>query len=117
MTTLLKLENAALLLALCVAYGASGAGWMPLAILFFAPDLSFLAYLIGPRAGAWTYNIAHSWIGPTLLATGGLAFDDRTVLSVGLIWGAHVAFDRMLGYGLKHESGFRDTHLGQIGRD
>jgi hypothetical protein len=29
---------------------------------------------------------------------------------------AHIGFDRMLGYGLKHASGFGDTHLGRIGR-
>jgi hypothetical protein len=29
---------------------------------------------------------------------------------------AHIGLDRALGYGLKHESGFSDTHLGRIGR-
>jgi hypothetical protein len=27
----------------------------------------------------------------------------------------HIAIDRVLGYGLKLPSGFRDTHLGRIG--
>ena len=33
-----------------------------------------------------------------------------------LIWIAHIGFDRALGYGLKYATGFRDTHLGRIGR-
>ena len=35
---------------------------------------------------------------------------------LGLLWVAHVGFDRMMGYGLKESSGFNDTHLGRIGR-
>ena len=37
-------------------------------------------------------------------------------LALGLIWLAHIGFDRALGYGLKSASGFRDTHLGAPGR-
>jgi hypothetical protein len=39
------------------------------------------------------------------------------LLGVGLIWCAHIGFDRALGYGLKSPEGFRFTHLGKIGRD
>ncbi|MFN8388163.1 MAG: DUF4260 family protein [Anaerolineales bacterium] len=28
----------------------------------------------------------------------------------------HSSFDRVLGYGLKHEEAFQNTHLGRIGR-
>jgi hypothetical protein len=28
-----------------------------------------------------------------------------------LIWIAHIGFDRMLGFGLKHPTRFKDTHL------
>ena len=31
----------------------------------------------------------------------------------GLIWIAHIGFDRALGYGLKYPTGFGDTHLGR----
>jgi hypothetical protein len=34
---------------------------------------------------------------------------------LALILLAHIAADRALGYGLKHASGFKDTHLGRIG--
>jgi hypothetical protein len=34
---------------------------------------------------------------------------------VPLIWIGHIGFDRVLGYGLKYPTAFRDTHLGQLG--
>jgi hypothetical protein len=41
---------------------------------------------------------------------------DATLVAGAAIWLGHVGFDRMLGYGLKYATGFRDTHLGVIGR-
>ena len=38
------------------------------------------------------------------------------MISLALIWAAHIGFDRMLGLGLKYEAGFTFTHLGRIGR-
>jgi hypothetical protein len=48
-------------------------------------------------------------LGATLLNTG-------TALTLPLVWGAHIGFDRVLGYGLKYPTSFGDTHLGRIGR-
>lgn len=31
---------------------------------------------------------------------------------IALVWAAHIGFDRVLGFGLKLPTGFRDTHLG-----
>jgi hypothetical protein len=31
-----------------------------------------------------------------------------------LIWGAHIALDRVLGYGLKYPDGSKETHLGRV---
>jgi hypothetical protein len=30
---------------------------------------------------------------------------------IALIWIAHIAFDRLLGFGLKYPTQFKDTHL------
>jgi hypothetical protein len=62
------------------------------------------------------YNALHSTIGPAVMAGIGLFFDNPAFLGVAAIWAAHIGFDRMLGYGLKYGSGFKDTHLGSIGR-
>src|ERR1043166_7334042 len=34
-------------------------GWGWYALLFFAPDLSMVGYVINPRVGSWTYNLIH----------------------------------------------------------
>jgi hypothetical protein len=82
----------------------------------FAPDLSFAGYLGGPKIGAWAYNAMHSTIVPMALLTVGFGFAPPLLLSLALIWLAHIGFDRALGYGLKYSAGFGFTHLGRIGR-
>ena len=116
MTFFLKLEHAAILIAAVTAYVLLGFSWQMFAILILAPDLSFAAYLIGPKIGAWCYNAAHTWILPVMIAGIGVATGWEWAFPIALISTAHIAFDRMLGYGLKHESSFQDTHLGRIGR-
>ena len=113
---ILRLEGAALLAVAIVSYWMTGASWWLFLILFLAPDLSFAAYLAGPRSGAAAYNAVHSTVGPILLGLYGLWFGPPLVISIALIWAAHCGFDRLLGYGLKYPSAFQDTHLGRIGR-
>ena len=55
-------------------------------------------------------------MGPMTLMTTGFALAAPLVLSIAMIWLAHIGFDRMLGYGLKYASGFGFTHLGRIGK-
>jgi hypothetical protein len=112
----LRLEGAALLLLSCVAYGRTGSGWWLFAVLFLAPDLSFLGYLAGPRAGALIYNAVHTTLAPIILGCTGYVLAWPTALALAFIWAAHVGFDRALGYGLKYGAGFGFTHLGWIGR-
>ena len=54
---------------------------------------------------------------PVALMTAGLALSSPLVLSIAMIWLAHIGIDRALGYGLKYGAGFTFTHLGRIGRD
>ena len=46
----------------------------------------------------------------------GILAEAPVPVSVALVWFAHIGMDRALGFGLKHTSGFQDTHLGRIGR-
>lgn len=113
---ILRLEGAALLIGAAFLYWRSGASPLWFAILFFAPDLSFLAYLVSPRVGAIAYDAFHATLGPlALLALADLMGASR-LGAVALIWLAHVGFDRALGYGLKYATAFTDTHLGRIGK-
>jgi hypothetical protein len=85
-------------------------------LIFFAPDLSFAAYALGPRIGAAGYNLVHLYgFGAAVLAAG-LLFGLPWLSACGWLWLGHAGFDRMLGYGLKLPTGFQDTHLGRIGR-
>lgn len=114
---LLRMEATLLFVLALWAYGRWGMGWGTFALCFLLPDLAFLGYLAGPRIGALAYNATHALLGPLALLAFGVANGERAALAAGLIWIAHVGFDRMLGYGLKYAAGFRTTHLGRIGRD
>jgi hypothetical protein len=97
-------------------YAIWGGLWWVYAILFLVPDLSFAAYLAGPKPGAIVYNAAHSYMAPVTLMTAGFAAASPLTLSIAMIWLAHIGIDRALGYGLKYAEGFSFTHLGRIGK-
>ena len=113
---ILRAEGAAICALAVFLYAQSGASWWLFALLFLAPDISFLGYLGGARAGAIVYNAAHSLIGPLLLAAAGLLVPVFVLVPLSLTWTAHIGFDRALGYGLKYAAGFGYTHLGRVGR-
>jgi hypothetical protein len=113
--TLLRLEGLTLFAGMTSLYAVWGGSWWIFAILFLVPDLSFAAYLAGPRVGAIVYNAAHSYMAPMTLMTAGFALAAPLVLSIAMIWLAHIGIDRALGYGLKYSAGFGFTHLGRIG--
>ncbi len=114
---LLRLEGLTLFASMVGLYAVGGGSWWLFAALFLLPDLSFAAYLAGREAGAFVYNAAHSYLAPVALMTTGFAAADSLVLSIAMIWLAHIGIDRALGYGLKYEAGFGFTHLGRIGRN
>jgi len=107
----LHFEGAAVLAASVFAYKHYHGGWILFAALFLAPDLSMIGYLRNARLGAATYNTIHTYVGPFLLAGYSLWMAWPTALLVALIWIAHIGLDRMLGFGLKYPTRFRDTHL------
>jgi hypothetical protein len=84
-------------------------------VFLLAPDASFAAYLAGPRIGATFYNLAHTYALPVAIAAGALLSGETGLpVQIALIWAAHIGIDRLLGYGLKYPTGFKDTHLGRI---
>jgi len=113
---LLRLEGAALLIVAVAMFWRRDGSWWLFATLILAPDLSFLGYLAGPRAGAIAYNAAHATLAPLALGLLGLLAATPTATAIALIWLAHIGADRMLGYGLKYAAGFGFTHLGRVGR-
>ena len=113
---LLRLEGLTLFLGMVALYASWDGSWWVFALLFFVPDLSFLAYLADAKFGALVYNAAHSYMAPVALLTLGFGFASTLTLSIAMIWLAHIGIDRALGYGLKYSAGFNFTHLGRIGR-
>jgi hypothetical protein len=110
---LLRLEGLAVLSASVLIYARGEHSWLLFVILFLAPDLSFAGYALGPRSGAMIYNIFHSYILP--IALGCVMWMAGRSIAIPLIWMAHIGFDRLLGYGLKYPTGFKNTHLGKLG--
>ncbi len=108
---ILRLEGLAVFLAGLAAYAHLGADWLWFVPLLLVPDLSILAYAAGPTVGAIVYDIVHNWVLAIALVAVGLALGAPAAVVSGVVLAAHVGMDRCFGYGLKHPTGFRDTHL------
>jgi Domain of unknown function (DUF4260) len=83
-------------------------------LLFLAPDLSMAGYLVGKKSGAMFYNSAHTYTVPLLAFLVLWLSGQTSFLGLILIWLAHIGFDRIVGYGLKYETAFKDTHLQRV---
>lgn len=111
---MLRVEGAALLIAALAAYAATGGDWLAFVVLLLAPDLSMIGYLVNPRVGGITYDVVHNYALPLLALAAAWALTSPALLSVAIIWIAHISMDRMLGYGLKYATAFKDTHLQRV---
>ncbi len=111
---LLRLEGLAVLAGSLTLYFHFDYGWLLLVVLALAPDLSMLAYVWGTRAGALAYDVAHTETWPVALAVAGVLAREERLTQIGLIWLVHIGADRLLGYGLKYPTDFKDTHLQRV---
>jgi Domain of unknown function (DUF4260) len=116
MKSILKLEEAAMTflgIYFLTHYKLGLPVWI-WAILFFAPDISMLGYLINNKAGAVSYNFFHHKGVAIALALTGYYFHNDVLVSTGILLFAHSSFDRIWGYGLKYTDSFKNTHLGSL---
>ena len=111
---LLHAEGLALFAAALALYIDADYSILALVLLFLVPDLSIAAYLAGPRVGAVVYDAVHTELLPLVLGAAGLLTGADVAVQVALIWLAHIGLDRLLGFGLKYPSAFRDTHLQRL---
>jgi hypothetical protein len=107
----LRAEGFGVLALSILLFARTGASWWLFAALLLAPDLAMLPYLVNPKIGSISYNLAHNYLFPLVLALAALAFRQSRVLPYVLIWTAHIGMDRALGYGLKYPTAFKNTHL------
>jgi len=112
----LRLEGLAAFTAAMAIYARNDFSWPAFALLVLTPDLAMLAYFAGHRVGALSYNLAHTYVLALALTLAGFFGGVPFAAAGGLIWIAHIGFDRALGYGLKYPTAFGDTHLGRIGQ-
>jgi hypothetical protein len=110
----LRLEGLLMFLGAVALYPALGGNWVLLVVLILAPDLSMLGYLINVRVGAALYNFVHTFLLPGALFALGYALSAPLAMQIALIWFAHIGMDRMLGFGLKYPTEFKDTHLQRV---
>lgn len=110
---MLRTEGVTVAAAAIALYFHEGYPWWLFAALL-APDLSMVGYAAGLRVGAATYNVAHTYAVPVVLAALGVIAGAEVAVQVGLIWLAHIGIDRALAYGLKYPTGFKDTHLQRV---
>lgn len=111
---LLRLEGAVGLIGSIALYSSFGGELLPFLLLILAPDLSMVGYLVNTRVGALTYNSAHTYLAPAVLLALGLATNTPVVSQIAAIWFAHISMDRLVGYGLKYPTEFKDTHMQRV---
>ena len=116
MKNLLKLEELLMLLLGLYLFSFMNYSWWLFALLFLAPDIGLLGYLVNTKTGAIFYNITHHKGIAIALSLTGSVYAVPVLQFAGLLMFAHSSFDRILGYGLKYNNNFRATHLGLIGK-
>jgi hypothetical protein len=111
---LLRLEGLAIAAVGVALYSEVDVSWWLFSALILAPDLAFIGYAAGAAAGAFAYNLTHNLILPVALGAVGVVADWRVTTAIALTWLVHIGVDRLLGYGLKYPTAFKDTHLQRV---
>lgn len=115
MKTVLKLEEVAMLTLGVYLFSLLNYEWWWFLVLLLAPDVGMLGYLFGNKVGAICYNSCHHKGIAILIYLLGVYLTQPLFQLAGIILFSHAAFDRVFGYGLKYDKGFKFTHLGEIG--
>ena len=110
----LRLEGLVLLIATIIAFAGQHQRWWLYPALLLAPDIFMLGYLADTKVGAFFYNLGHSYFAPALMILFSWRAESKVNLAIGIIWLGHIGWDRLLGYGLKYDSSFKHTHLGDL---
>jgi hypothetical protein len=117
MKKLLQAEELLMFAACLYYYPSFGLSWWWFAGFLLLPDIGMIGYIFNPRLGAITYNLLHHRGLALMIFFAGLLLTSLPLQFAAFILFAHASMDRMFGYGLKYEKGFRFTHLGAIGHD
>lgn len=115
MKNLIRLEELAMFAFSILLFNELPFAWWWFPALILAPDIGMLGYAFGDKIGSYAYNLFHhKGVAILVYALGWWLSNDYFLLS-GIILFGHASMDRIFGYGLKYEKGFKFTHLGEIG--
>jgi hypothetical protein len=117
MKTIIKLEELGLFVLGIYLFNQLEYAWWWFLVLILVPDLSMIGYTFGDKWGALCYNLFHHRGIAILVYLVGIYFHQNEIQLAGVILFSHSSMDRMFGYGLKYETGFKYTHLGLIGKE
>ncbi len=110
----LRLDGGVLFVASIFLFGATRQPWWIYPVVLFVPDIAMIGYLRNTKIGALSYNAGHSYFLPSFLVLIGWEWHHIMAIAIGVIWIGHIGMDRVLGYGLKYDDSFKDTHLGNL---
>jgi hypothetical protein len=117
MKNILKLEEAAMFGFCVYALSLFHVDWWVYLLILLGPDISMIGYLLNNRIGAVCYNLFHHKGIAIAVFAAGFILKDQWMQIIGIILFGHSSMDRMFGYGLKLNEGFKYTHLGIIGKE
>jgi len=116
MRKLIQLEELAMFVLSIYLFSRLQFAWWWYPALILLPDISMVGYVAGNKVGAATYNFVHHKAVAIVIYIAGLYWQNEVLQLAGLILFGHSSMDRMMGYGLKTNAGFKFTHLGEIGK-
>lgn len=114
MNLLLKLEEAAIFVLCVFLFSQLPFEWWWFPALLLLPDIAMVGYILNPKIGAYVYNLFHHRLTAAAVACYGLSSGNAYWQLAAIILFAHIAMDRLMGYGLKYEDSFYHTHLGVV---
>lgn len=97
-------------------FGMLPYAWWWFWALLLVPDIGMVGYFFGNKIGALVYNSFHHKAVAIVIYGLGTYFSRPEWQLVGIVLFSHSAMDRIFGYGLKYDRGFKFTHLGEIGK-
>lgn len=116
MKTMIKLEEVLMFVLGIYLFSLLNFEWWWFLALILTPDIGMLGYVLGNKIGAISYNLFHHKGLAIAIYLLGIYLSLPILQLIGVILFAHASMDRIFGYGLKYNKGFKYTHLGEIGR-
>lgn len=116
MNTIIKLEEILMFVLGIYLFSLLNFEWWWFLVLILAPDIGMVGYAFGNKIGALAYNLFHHKGLAIAIYLLGSYFTEPWLQLTGIILFSHAAMDRIFGYGLKYDKGFKFTHLGEIGK-